>query len=43
MNKLKEFSTQEIEAELLNRKTCQFNKPNCQKQTAGYFIKQIDG
>jgi hypothetical protein len=43
MNKLREFSTQELESELLKRQTCQFNKPNCQKQAVGFFIKQIDG
>ena len=44
MNKeLAKFSTSELETELLNRKVCQFNKLGCQKQAAGYFIKQIDG
>jgi hypothetical protein len=44
MNKeLAQFSTHELETELLKRKVCQFSKPGCQKQAAGYFIKQIDG
>jgi hypothetical protein len=43
MSKLQEFSTQELESELLSRKICQFNKPLCQKKAAGYFIKQVDG
>ena len=44
MNKeLQRFSTTELEVELLSRKKCEFNKPHCQKQAAGYFIKQIAG
>ena len=42
MNKeLTKFSPYELETELLSRKTCQVNKPGCQKKAVGYFIQQF--
>jgi predicted DNA binding CopG/RHH family protein len=39
---LPNFSTSELEIELLSRKSCQFNKPNCQKQATNYLVKKLD-
>ena len=43
MNKLQEFTNEQLQTELLKRKKCEFNKPNCQKKASHWLAKRLGG